>query len=215
MVVDAKPIGRELIVRVELTNPESTEFPVEARMYRGTISEDGELELTPADEDFLVFPAQIVVPGQSQQSFRVQYVGEPEIDSSQIYYLQLRQVPVEFAPGQSQVQVTVNFNILVNVVPDGVTPAPAVQSATATEKNGAPGVEIRLTNTGTRYYTASSMAWKLQGTAEDGSPFVLDMGPRDVAKLIGVGVVAPGRDRVFFVPTEKPLAGPVQVTLGG
>src|SRR3546814_18237806 len=83
------------------------------------ISEAGELELTPADEQFLVFPPQRIVPPQSQQVFRVQYIGEPELATSEIYYMQIRQIPVDIAAGQSQVQIVVNFNVLVNVIQIG------------------------------------------------------------------------------------------------
>lgn len=215
MVVEVKPLGRGSIARVELTNPGDAEFPVEVRMYRGVISENGKLELTPADEDFLVFPAQIVVPPQSQQAFRVQYVGEPELGESQIYYMQVRQVPVEVTPGQSQVQVVVNFNVLVNVVPDGTNATPVVESVEPTTRGDAAGIEVRVANRGTRYFTASSMPWQVRGTAEEGGDVELQLTPREVAKLIGVGVVAPGRARIFFIPTGKPLVeGTVQASLG-
>lgn len=215
MVVDVKPLGRESIARVELTNPGDAEFPVEVRMYRGVISEDGNLELTPADEDFLVFPAQILVPPQSQQAFRVQYVGEPELAASQVYYMQIRQVPVEFAPGQSQVQVVVNFNVLVNVIPDGASALPVVESVVPATRGDVAGVEVRVANQGTLYFTASSMPWQVRGAAEEGGDVELQLTPREIAELIGVGVVAPGRARIFFIPTGKPLVeGTVQASLG-
>src|SRR5690606_8685554 len=71
MIVEVAPVGRGSIARVELTHPSEREFPVEVQMFRGVISEDGQLELTPADDDFLLFPTQIVVPARSQQIFRV------------------------------------------------------------------------------------------------------------------------------------------------
>src|SRR3546814_11762716 len=97
-IVDIKPLGRGSDARIELSNPGQVEFPVEVQMFRGVISETGELELTPADDQFLLFPTQIVVPARSQQVFRVQYIGEPALAASEIYYMQIRQIPVEIAP---------------------------------------------------------------------------------------------------------------------
>src|SRR3546814_611612 len=159
------------------------------------ISEAGELELTPADEQFLVFPPQRIVPPQSQQVFRVQYIGEPELATSEIYYMQIRQIPVDIAAGQSQVQIVVNFNVLVNVIPDGVSPEPVVESVHPVVREDVTGIEVRLANHGTRYFTAGTVPWQINGTAEDGSVLDARLPPEQMAKAIGVGVVAPGRDR--------------------
>jgi fimbrial chaperone protein len=214
MIVDVKPLGRGSVARIELSNPGQAEFPVEVQMFRGVISEAGELELTPADEQFLVFPSQRIVPAQSQQVFRVQYIGEPELAASEIYYMQIRQIPVDLGPGQSQVQLVVNFNVLVNVIPDGANPEPVVESAHPAVRADVTGIEVRLANHGTRYFTAGSLPWQIGGKAADGTALDVRLPPEEMAKLIGVGVVAPGRARIFFIPTEKPLVdGTVQASL--
>ncbi len=214
MMVDVKPMGRGSIARVELTNPGQKEFPVEVQMFRGVISEAGELELTPADDQFLLFPAQRVVPARSQQVFRVQYIGEPELAASEIYYMQIRQIPVDINPGESKVQVVVNFNVLVNVIPDDAVPQPAVESIRPVVRDDVAGIEVRISNRGTRYFTAANLPWQVSGTAEDGSPVDLKFSPEVMAKLIGVGVVAPGRARIFFIPTEKALVeGTIQAKI--
>jgi len=214
MIAEVKPLGRGSVARIELANPGQSEFPVEVQMFRGAISEAGELELTPADEEFLLFPAQTVVPARSQQVFRVQYIGEPEMAASEIYYMQIRQIPVDIAPGQSQVQVVVNFNVLINVIPDGASPDPAVEAIAPVVRDDVTGVEVRLANRGTRYFTAGTVPWRVSGTAEDGTGLDVRLPPEEMARLIGVGVVAPGRARVFFIPTEKPLVeGTIQAAL--
>lgn len=214
MIVEVEPLGRGSTARIELSNPSQVEFPVEIQMFRGVISETGELELIPADDQFLLFPTQVVVPKQAQQVFRVQYIGEPELAASEIYYMQIRQIPVSVTPDESQVQVVVNFNVLVNVIPPGARPDPQVESVTPTIRDEATGIEVRMANNGTRYFTAASAPWRITGTAEDGTAFDVLLPPEEMAKLIGVGVVAPGRKRLFFIPTEKPLvAGSVQASM--
>lgn len=134
MILELQPRGGGAVARVELTNDSDRDIPFEARVMRGEISEKGDLNLIPADEDFIVFPLQTVVQRRSQQVFRIQYVGEPDLAKSAIYYLSVQQVPVQFEPGKSQVQVVVNYNILVNVVPKDSRPEPTVISATPTLK---------------------------------------------------------------------------------
>lgn len=214
MIVEVTPMGRGSIARIELSNPGTSEFPVEVQMFRGVITETGELELSPADDQFLLFPTQKVVPVRSQQVFRVQYIGKSELTASEMYYMQIRQIPVEIAPGQSQVQVIVNFNVLVNVVPNGTRPEPIFESIRPAVRQDVPGIEVRLANRGTRYFTAGTVPWRVSGTAEDGTALDVRLPPEDMSKLIGVGVVAPDRARIFFIPTEKPLVeGTIQANM--
>lgn len=206
MIVELEPTGGRSVARIELSNPGQNDFPVEVQMFRGVITEDGELQLTPADEEFLLFPAQIVVPPTSQQVFRVQYIGEPELAKSEVFYMKIRQIPLPIPANESKVQVVVNFNVLVNVVPDGVAAQPFVESIRSVEREGIPGVEVRVSNQGTRYFMAGTLPWQISGTTTSGEAFDVRRTPEEMASAIGVGVVAPDRARIFFVPLEQPLA---------
>lgn len=226
MILELEPAGRSAVARVELTNDGAKDIPYEVRMMRGDISPEGELTLTPADDQFLVFPAQAMVEANSQQVFRVQYVGEAALAKSEIYYMSIREIPVEFEKGVSQVQVVVNYNVLANVVPDGSRPSPVIRSArfisadsaaaTSAEASGVAdsgeasggvfsGAEIVVANDGNRYMLAGMSTWTLTGTTIDGRPFERKFEPEELAKLIGVGVVAPGKHRIFRVPLDTPL----------
>lgn len=205
MVVNVTPSGRGSIARIELSNPAEREFPVEVTMMRGDISEEGQLTLTPADEDFLVFPAQIVVKPRSQQVLRIQYVGDPELSQSQIYYAAIRQLPVAFDEGTSQVQLVVNFNVLVNVVPEGTRADPVVEVIGPATREDKAGIEVRVTNRGTRFMLAGNVAWDITGRTPEGVEIKLRRSPEEMAQAIGVGVVAPDRARRFFIPMDQPL----------
>lgn len=226
MIVEMTPSGRGSVGRVELTNDASRDIAYEVQMMRGDISTAGELTLTPADEQFIVFPPQSLIEANSQQVFRVQYVGEDALDSSQIYYLAVRQIPVAFEEGQNEVQVVVNYNVLVNVVPEGTQPQPITRAARYVERpkpsedladeavpedkapESAPiekGILVDLGNEGTRYYFAGRADWEIAAQTVTGQPFTLSLNAREVAKFTGVGVIGPGKTRQFFIPTEQPL----------
>ncbi len=205
MVVTVTPSGSGSIARLELSNPADVEFPVEVRMFAGEISEAGELELIPADEDFLVFPAQRIVEPNSQQVFRVQFVGEPELAASRVYYAAIRQIPVEFEPGVSQVQVVVNFNVLVNVVPSGVAPRPQAEIVGFETREEVNGANVRVYNAGNGTLMAGATAWELRGNAADGTQSSRRLAPDEASRIFGVGVVAPGKARLFFVPLDPAL----------
>src|SRR3546814_12648238 len=87
----------------------------------------------------------------------------PELATSEIYYMQIRQIPVDIAAGQSQVQIVVNFNVLVNVIPDGVSPEPVVESVHPVVREGVTGIEVRLANQGTRLFTDDTALGREEG----------------------------------------------------
>lgn len=234
MIVDLEPTGRDAIARVELTNDGANDIPYEVQMMRGEISPSGELSLIPADDQFLVFPAQAIVESDSQQVFRVQYVGESALARSEIYYMSIRQIPVEFEEGVSQVQVVVNFNVLTNVVPEGATASPAIRSVRSialdpvdggtdevsvaenddSRQAAFSGLEVDVGNDGNRYFLAGMSTWRIAGQTTEGQPFQLRLEREQLAKMIGVGVVGPGQNRIFRIPLDTQLAnGSTTVTI--
>ena len=205
MIVELEPVGRSSVARIELTNDGERDIPYEIRMMLGEISEEGNLSFTPADDLFLVFPTQAIVQAKSQQVFRIQYVGEPDLAKSEVYYMSIQQVPVAFEGSGSQVQVVVNYNVLVNVVPEGTEPKADIEGIEAVVQEEVPGIRLRLTNTGSRYFLAGQANWKVTANAEDGTTLDWDYKKGEMSKKIGVGVVGPGRTRILFIPTEKML----------
>lgn len=221
MIVDMEPTGRNSIARIELTNDADRDIAYEVQMMSGEISPKGELTLTPAEDQFIVFPPQAIVEGRSQQVFRVEYVGEDALDQSMIYYLSIRQIPVAFQPGQNQVQVVVNFNVLINVVPDGTQPQPDLRSAAYVEREVSmegvaeddipevipveKGIAIDLGNTGNRYFFAGRATWSISAKTTAGETFSREFSGVEMSRIIGTGVVAPGKNRLFFIPTDVPL----------
>ncbi len=285
MIADLEPDGRGAVTRIEMVSDANNDIAYEVLMMRGDISTEGELELTPAEEDFLVFPTQILLKSKARQVFRVQYVGNPDLKNSEIYYMSIRQLPVEVdANSRSQVQVVINYNVLMNVFPEGARSEPVIRQVsavtrevpllqseineleaqraaeqqaaleaeqdardaaqTAAENDGATpvtppatieiptaqatetaedpnappptrsekGLEVLVGNDGNRYFLAGLSTWRMTGTRTDGEPFEAEYTPEQIARFIGAGVVAPGKDRLFFVPMDVEL-DPTSVTI--
>ncbi len=220
MIVELDPTGRGSIARIDLVNDGLRDLPFEVQMMRGVITPEGSLELTPADAEFVVFPAQTLVESNSQQVFRIQYVGEGALDRSEVYYMAIRQIPVAFDPGVSQVQMVVNFNVLVNVVPDGAVAEPTVRSIGVTSRSlpgpidpenpdvepdpvKQKGIEVDVGNAGNRFYLAGLSDWTISGRTLAGEEFSKTLQGDEASHLIGVGVVAPDANRIFFIPVEE------------
>ena len=147
MVAEISSRGAGSSARIEVQNLAAKALPYETRITRISFDENGKLVETPADEDFLVFPPQGVVPVRGRQVIRVQWVGDPDIDVSRAYYVGIRQLPVELEEGASgdlaaQVQVVYHMKSLVTVAPPGATADVSVVSARAIEIDAAPAAPV-------------------------------------------------------------------------
>lgn len=240
MVSELTTTGAGSAARIEVGNIGSAALPFETLITRMEVDADGNVVETPADEEFLVFPPQGVVPVGGRQVVRVQWIGEPTIEASQAYYLWVKQLPVATDPtvpesgGALSVQVLYTMKALIVVAPPGAEPkvevvsvTPAMVTPPAPEVdpslNGGealppppaePGVEIVVSNTGKRYALMSGATWIVEGTDKSGQVFRREYASTDITQMVGVGYLAPlGGRRTFKLPTgvELDATKPVNV----
>jgi hypothetical protein len=188
MVSELSTSGSGAVARIEVGNVGSGSMPFETKITRIDFDEDGKLIETPADEDFITFPAQGLVPVSGRQVVRVQWIGRPDIPTSQAYYLWVRQLPVETNPQKIQgtdasvsIDVLYTMKALIVVAPPGakpdvevaslvpemiVPPAPDIDpslQAAAPEDAKAPepqpGLKVVVVNKGNRYALMSGAKW--------------------------------------------------------
>ena len=240
MVSELTTSGAGSAARIEVGNVGTAALPFETRITRMDIDADGNIVETPADEDFLVFPPQGLVPVSGRQVVRVQWIGEPNIEVSRAYYLWVKQLPVATDPtvtesgGAVAVQVLYTMKALIVVAPPGAEPKvevvsvrPAMVTPPAPEidpslTGGAPvaqppaepGVEVVVSNTGKRYALMSGATWVIEGTDVSGQAYRRELNSDEVSKTVGVGYLAPGGGRrTFKVPTGVELDATKPVTL--
>ncbi|AYG95357.1 molecular chaperone [Brevundimonas naejangsanensis] len=240
MVSELTTTGAGSAARIEVGNVGSATLPFETMITRMDMDSDGNIVETPADEDFLVFPPQGLVPVGGRQVVRVQWVGEPAVDSSQAYYLWVKQLPVVTDPnapesgGALSVQVLYTMKALIVVAPPGAQPrveivsvSPAMVTPPAPQVDPSlsgdeapppppaePGVEVVVTNSGKRYALMSGATWIIEGTDKSGDAFRREYAGGEISQLVGVGYLAPlGGKRTFKLPTGVELdpAKPVNV----
>lgn len=126
MIVEMTTTGSSSTARVEVQNLNAGRLPFETRITKLTFNEYGVPTETPADGDFLVFPPQGMLPQGARQVIRLQWVGTPDIPTSQAYYLSVNQLPIPAEPGaapqSANVQVVYHMKALIVVAPTGARP---------------------------------------------------------------------------------------------
>lgn len=145
--------GRQSTQTFKVENPGTRAVAIEISVHRRDMALDGSDQLTPAPEDFVVFPDQIVLmPGQSQ-SVRVQWTGSEAPAVETAYRLLAEQIPVDLDGSggeRSGLELLVRYLAALYVRPAD----PMAQlSATLAIEDGPGGRELVITveNSGTAH----------------------------------------------------------------
>lgn len=110
---------------VSVTSNGTNPLPVELIVFPIDLDSNGKpIKLTGNEDDLMIFPPQAVIPPGKTQTFRVQWVGDPELPQSRSYSISINQVPVQIDMPDAQpdkvhtaVQVVLNFSIFATVQP--------------------------------------------------------------------------------------------------
>lgn len=218
MVIEMETTGGSAVARIEVQNVNRGNLAFETRIYRMTYDEAGNIVETPADDKFLVFPPQGVLAAGGRQVIRLQWVGDPNPETSEAFYVSINQLPVEFSPSSTesvaaQVQLLYNMRALVVVAPPGARPdvrAAAARPITyqAPPEPGAEpgpareGVEVTLRNTGRRHAMMANFGWRLEGMDKQGQRLRVDIAPEELIRAVGTGYVPALGARTFRLPVD-------------
>lgn len=229
MVVEMESRGSDAVARIEVQNINQGNLAFETRVFLMTVEEDGTIKETPADDEFLIFPPQGVLPAGGRQVVRLQWVGEPDPAASQAFYVSVQQLPVAFEPSTTesvaaQVQLLYNMQALVVVAPPGARPD--VKASSVRHVNYQPpaepgsdvlpplqdGVEITLANEGRRHAMMSNFGWRLEGTDTNGQRLRVDISPEELNRAVGTGYVPALGKRTFNVPVPGFSQDPIRLS---
>lgn len=229
MVVEMETRGANAVARIEVQNINPGNLAFQTRVFRMTIDDDGKMIETPADDQFLIFPPQGVLPGGGRQVVRLQWVGNPDLAASEAFYVSVEQLPVVLEPGETetvaaQVQILYNMRALVVVAPPGAKPD--VTAGSARQVNYQPpappgsdvlpplqdGVEVVLRNEGQRHAMMANFGWQLVGTDHEGKYLRVDVSPEELNRAVGTGYVPALGKRKFNLPIPGFGPGPITLT---
>jgi P pilus assembly chaperone PapD len=209
VVLNLTTSGRGMSQVVTVENTFANPLPVEMRIQELTLTENGVQGTGTDPGDLLVFPQQALIqPGQTQ-TFRVQYVGNPDLARSKHYYVTVAQLPVQMPQGQSAIQILYNFQVLVSVSPTGVRPAITVTSAeVGRDANNRPVPAVTVTNSATAHgYLSNGRLRIVQRDTAGHEVFRRTLPGPEIQQTIGFGLIGAGQTRRVLVPIVLPTEG--------
>ena len=208
VVIDMQTAGRQMSSVITVENTFATQLPVELSIQELELTPEGVKQTGTDPGDLMIFPPQTIIePGQTQ-TFRVQYVGDPELAKSKHYYVTVAQLPVKLPEGQSAIQILYNFQVLVSVTPTGAKPQIAVQGAEIGKNAaGKPVPVLTVGNTSNAHgYLANGRLRVVQKDATGKQTFSKSMSGSEIQQSMGFGLIGGGQVRKVTVPIELPSA---------
>ncbi len=175
--------GKTIIIR----NPR--DFPLAAtfEIVERTVHDDGTETQTPADDVFLIFPPQAVVPAGKTQALRVQWVG-PNVSTSRSFTLYGVEAPVSLSGDDgSAIHTILKMGATVHVTQTGLRPEPVLTASQTTEG----GVQVQIANEGSRFVYIDDLALAFANKTIAG---------RDLGNVALRTLIPPGATRTFVVP---------------
>lgn len=183
---DLAPSGAGAQTSIRVVNTRSFPITIETVPSRLAIAEDGAETLSPAEDDFLIFPQQAVIQPGKVQAFRVRYIGSPTLATSQAYRIGVNQLPIDMREkGETGVAVVVNFATLANIVPPGARSDVIAESIGQGDEGR---LAVKLHNRGTRYARLSDMEMTVEQAGRRKS-----FRPADTKDWFSSNLVLPGQ----------------------
>jgi fimbrial chaperone protein len=207
------PTGTGATQSYQVVNDSDERLAVEISMVKRQMDLAGKESYQEADDDFLVYPPQILLEPQKTQTVRVTWLGDPKPEKELAYRIVAEQLPIDLdKPKENQTKPIGQIKVLLrylgsvyiepaNVKPDVVLEAAVPQKGT----NAADQLAITLNNQGSARAILKSL--KLSLTSAQGTAVTLQ--PEQL-KGMNNEVILAGNKRQFVIPWPTGLAvGPV------
>lgn len=209
VILDVATSGRGVAQNVSVTNTGAGPLPIELTVTALEATATGFVASKASTDDLLVAPPTALIPPGQTQTFRVQWIGDPDMVASKHYYVSVNQLPVKLPEGQSAVQVVYNFQVLVSSSSPTRKAQLAITSVTpAAPVDGKPAIAVTVQNSGEAHGYVSQHRLKITETNAAGAPlWSKTLTGGEFQQLVGYGLVASGHSRTVTIPVEGAVAG--------
>lgn len=222
-----RPAGSDSSVFFRLRNRERVPAAVEITIHEHSKDIDGKgITGPPADELFLVYPAQVVLVPGDEAAVQVRWIGDPALARERAFTLITREVAIPSAMPTPEVTsgVRIQLNVLLNyeariyVRPRAARAMVLVESVTELPPSAGstrPSLEVVLANDGSSQQDLQALGLLLAPMDASGSPLRQQAVRLPAAGHAGTGApLLAGERRRLTLPRPEALpAGPVHVQL--
>ncbi|MEE3717100.1 fimbria/pilus periplasmic chaperone [Tumidithrix elongata RA019] len=214
MLSTFSPSGQKATQSFLVTNTGKKATAIQIRMAKRQMDVDGKETNTAADDDFILYPPQMLVKPGERQTVRVTWVGNATPPQELSYRIIAEQLPVDLTEirqtqGATSVTIKVLFQYIgsVYIVPPNVSPNVSLESAICqpeTDKTGKNTNRLVLTfaNQGTAHTLLTNLRLNLAPVGKEANLIKLEA--KQLAGVNGENLLA-GSKRRFSLPCPAGL----------
>lgn len=200
ITLEMSSAGKGARAVITLSNPSAEPTAVEPTFERVTLDENGKTKREPvAGEHFLLLPLQALLPPGASQTFRLQWVGPPDIPQSESYFVTFNQLPVQGLAKRTGLTVLAGFSVAVNVSPPQARPDIVLVYAAIDRTEGKTRPALTVQNPTAAHALLRHATITLTA---DGTTYRLD--GETFAQAYGNGLLQPWSKRRFILPIDLP-----------
>ncbi|MBX2865207.1 MAG: fimbria/pilus periplasmic chaperone [Leptolyngbyaceae cyanobacterium MAG.088] len=194
------PIGSDSTQSYEVVNDTDEPIAVEVSMVSTEINLTGEENFTPAEDDFLIYPPQMILAPDEVQTVRVTWLGDPAPAQELTYRLIAEQLPINLldpeaeVPNRTRGEIKLNFRYITTVFirpPGVVSDVSLVSVEPAVVDSGETKLLVTFANHGNGNARLNDWQLELVGQGQ-----TVQLTP-DLAREIRGRVVLAGQQRQF------------------
>ncbi len=198
--IEMTPTGLHARSEITLTNTSPDPIAVEPSVETTVMNRAGITSHAAADDDFLILPAQVLVPPGSTQVFRVQWLGDPQLAESKSYLITMNQLPIKALSNRAALAVTISLGVAVNVAAASATPELSLIK-TAIKKDGMGKAHPLLSIDNP---TAAHALLQDAAITLTSDTWSTTLQPGALSTALGPGLVQPHKIRDFVLPVDLP-----------
>lgn len=204
MTTSIAPFGSSAVVTYTVTNDSDQQAAVAIKVATRLIDASGVESNEPAEKQFLVFPARVVLQPNSSQNVKVQYRGDPAPRSELAFRVFAEQLPVDFSKSNaSGVNILLTYVAALYVTPKNTAPRLSLSEASGVQEEGRQGLFVTVKNEGTKHALVANPILRIQpGSGTAPREFQAD----SLSGIDGQNLL-PGLARSFFVPWDAAVPG--------
>ncbi|ADJ22249.1 conserved hypothetical protein [Hyphomicrobium denitrificans ATCC 51888] len=198
--IEMTSAGRASRGAITVVNNSIAPLAVELITKLATLDESGVPKAEAADDEFLIMPPQAMIPPGATQNFRIQWLGDPLIETSRTFLIYVNQIPVKMTKKTSAVQVVFGMGVMVNVAPPhGQAALEVAKTDITTDARGRRHPVLTVFNPS----NVHALFPRATVRVSDGS-WSETITSGELAQSIGIGLVQPGHRRRFVLPVVVP-----------
>jgi P pilus assembly chaperone PapD len=198
--IEMTTMGAKARAQIVMTNTSNAPLAVEPEVETTLMDEHGRVRHGAAGEEFLILPVHALIAPGASQVFRVQWVGELDLEESRSYLVTMNELPVRGVGKRTALGVTLSFGVAVNVAAANAKPVlSVVASGVKKDQKGRLRPFVVVENPTAAHALLKDAVIRLASNNWSST-----IAPGSFEQTLGTGLVQPHHRREFLLPVNVP-----------